>query len=150
MKPVLQAFVLADHVYTDGSGKKIIAGTFNRIIQKPVKLPEPPLTPDPTTGKERKHIMGGTDMGCPWFYLSLTDVVDGTQIILQFVDRGKNEVLFETSIKIQNNDRLATIEIAQPLPPLGRMLREPGEYSFDVVSEGEILGAHRLIVEMSS
>ena len=30
-KPIVQALVLADHVYQDTSGKMIIAGTFNRF-----------------------------------------------------------------------------------------------------------------------
>lgn len=146
VRPVLQALVLADHVYTDKSGKKIIAGTFNRIVHKPVKLPEAPPAPDPATGKPRRLVLGGTDMGCPWFYLSLTDVVDGTKLLLQFIHRGRNEVLFDTAITIQNQDRLATIEIAYQLPPLAPYVQGPGEYAFDVISEGIILGSHRLIV----
>lgn len=148
VKPVLQALVLADHVYTDKSGKMIIAGTFNRIIRKTFTVPEVPPTPDPTMGKPRRLVLGGTDLGCPWFYLSLTDVIDGTQLLLQFVHHGKNEVLFDTAIGIRNQDRLATIEIARQLPPLAPYVQEPGEYSFDVVSEGDILGSHRLIVEV--
>jgi len=148
MKPVLQALVVADHVYMDVSGKKIIAGTFTKIQKRTVQLPEQAVPPDPNTGKPRMLMPGGTEMGCPWFYLSLTDVVDGTELILQFVNRGKNEVLFATGLKIPSKDRLETIEIAAPLPPLGQMLTESGEYSLDVVAEGEILGSHRLIVEV--
>src|SRR5947208_45463 len=32
MKPILQALLLADKIYEDKSGKKIIAGTFNRLL----------------------------------------------------------------------------------------------------------------------
>ncbi len=44
-KPVLQALVLADHVYQDKStGKKIIAGTFNRVCfsrrKRPAEQPD--------------------------------------------------------------------------------------------------------------
>jgi hypothetical protein len=39
-KPVLQALVLADHVYQDKiTGKKIIAGTFNRVCFTRMKRP---------------------------------------------------------------------------------------------------------------
>ncbi len=39
-KPVLQALVLADHIYQDKiTGKKIIAGTFNRVCFTRIKRP---------------------------------------------------------------------------------------------------------------
>ncbi len=39
-KPVLQALVLADHIYQDKiTGKKIIAGTFNRVCFSRMKRP---------------------------------------------------------------------------------------------------------------
>lgn len=42
-KPVLQALVLADHVYQDKiTGKKIIAGTFNRVCFSRMRRPAPP------------------------------------------------------------------------------------------------------------
>jgi hypothetical protein len=138
MKPVLQALVLADHVYTDRSGKKIIAGTFNRIVRKRIDVAQ---QPEPL-------IPGGAEMGCPWFYLSLTDVVDGTKLTLQFVSRADNVAIFEMPIKLHTKDRLATIEVVAGLPPIGRILQKAGEYAFDVVWEGEILGSHRLILEI--
>ena len=48
-QPVLQALVLADHVYQDKvTGKKIIAGTFNRVCFTRVKRPmdQEGATPD--------------------------------------------------------------------------------------------------------
>lgn len=47
-KPVLQSLILADHVYEDKlTGKRIIAGVFNRIIRgvRVVKQMGPPLPP---------------------------------------------------------------------------------------------------------
>jgi len=130
MTPIIQALVLADHIYEDKSGKKIIAGTFNQIRRKKIQ------------------VQGGTELGSPWLYLSLTDVVDETRLILQLVNRETNAVLRETVITIKNQDRLATVELVLPLPPLWRVLPAPGQYSYDVVSsEGEILGSHRLILE---
>lgn len=49
-KPVLQSLILADHVYEDKlTGKRIIAGVFNRIIRgvRVVKQMGPPLPPSP-------------------------------------------------------------------------------------------------------
>jgi hypothetical protein len=49
-KPVLQSLILADHVYEDKlTGKRIIAGVFNRIIRgvRVLKQMGPPLAPPP-------------------------------------------------------------------------------------------------------
>ena len=148
MKPILQALVLADHVYSDVSGKKIIAGTFNRIVRKTIDLGALSLTLDPNTGKERMHVPGGSEMGCPWFYLSLTDVVGEASLIFQFVHRGDDEVLFEMPIKVQSKDRLATVEVIGVLPPIGRLLQKAGEYAFDVLCEGAVFGSHRVTLQV--
>jgi len=144
MKPVLQALVLAERIYTDHhSGKKIIAGTFNRVRIGKIKTQERKL-PD---GSKRQLVPGGTDIGCPSVYLSLTDVVDGTELTLQFVNVTKNQILLESGFKINSKDRLATIEIVAPLPPLAHVAGEAGVFSLDVVWNGEILGSHRIRVE---
>jgi hypothetical protein len=142
MKPVLQALVLAERIYQDVSGKKVIAGTFNqfKIGNVPTvaqKLPD---------GSMRQMLPGGTDPGCPSLYISLTDVVDGTEISLQFVNVTKNQVVFHAPLKINATDRLTTVEIIAPLPPASQLAREVGTYSLDVVWKDEILGSHRLVV----
>src|SRR6266851_8913873 len=104
MKPVLQALVLAERIYEDRSNKKIICGTFNSLLTGQVQLPER-QNPD---GTKTMIIPGGIDAGCPSAYISLTDVVNGTKISLQFVNVTKNEVLFQTELTINVNDRLAT------------------------------------------
>ncbi len=144
MKPVLQALVLAERIYEDRSGKKIIAGTFNRVVIAPISEAEQ-KHPD---GSKRSLIRGGTDPGCPSAYISLTDVVDGTKISLQFVDISRNKILFGTSFVIKPKDRLATTEIVAPLPPFRRFInkKQAGTFSFEVIWEGEILGSHRILV----
>jgi hypothetical protein len=143
MKPVLQALVLAERIYEDKSGKKIIAGTFNQLLIGKMTLPAAESGSD----KGQRHFLpGGTDPGCPAAYVSLTDVVDGTEITLQMVNVSKNVVLFMASLRINSNDRLATVEIIAPLPPMNTFVREPGTLSLDVVWRSEILGSHRLIV----
>lgn len=143
MKPVLQALVLAEQIYTDGpSGKKIIAGTFNRLIVGTVKtqLEQP-------DGTKLPLLPGGVDPGCPMVYISLTDVIDGTELTLQMVDVSKNRPLFQTGVQINEKNRLATVEIVIPLPRLSTFVRGLGTLSFDVLWQGEILGSHRLLVE---
>lgn len=53
-KPVLQARVLADHIYQDKvTGKKVIAGTFNRVCFTRMKRPpeRPAAEPGPGPGE---------------------------------------------------------------------------------------------------
>lgn len=146
MKPILQALVLAERVYEDKTGKKIICGTFTRVTLTKLVIPTHEL-PD---GSKRRRMPGGTDPGCPSAYISLTDVVDNTEISLQVTNITKNKVLFGSKLVINCNDRLATIEIVVPLPPFRDFLNEAGDFSFDVVCKGEILGFHRMTVVEST
>ena len=143
MKPVLQALVLAERIYEDKSGKKIIAGTFNQLLIGKILLPVPEQATD---GTQRHILPGGTDPGCPAAYISLIDVVDGTEITLQMVNLSKNVILFAANLKINSNDRLATVEIVAPLPPMSTFIQVAGTLSLEVVWRNEILGSHRLVV----
>lgn len=144
MKPIIQALLLADHVYEDkATGKKIIAGTFNQIM---LGTNPPPMVEGPD-GVKRPQTQRGSDPGCPSAYLSVTDVIDGTELQLQFVNVTKNEQVFQCNIKIASQDRLAVHEIVMPLFPWSVMLRgQIGTYSLDVLWKGELLGSHRLLV----
>jgi hypothetical protein len=141
--PVLQALVLADHVYTDATtGKKIIAGTFSgfRFSKKP---PLAEITrPD---GQKQRIIAGGMSTGSPYAYISLTDVCDGTKIELQFLNLSKNVVLFGTTLNIAKVDRLSNVEVVLPLPTLP--ISEAGVYALQVICEGTILGSWRVVAE---
>ena len=144
MRPVLQALVLADRVYEDKpSGKKIIDGTFNRILlNRKVKLVENHPTDD-----TKKLIRAGGDIGSPYIYLSLTDLVPETDLTLQFVNVSMNQVVLELPFKIKCDSRLATVELAIALPPLTAFVNEPGTYSVDLLWNGEILGSQRVVAE---
>jgi hypothetical protein len=141
VKPVLQALVLADRVYQDVSGKKIIAGTFNRILFGIPSVREVDL-PD---GTKQRRVMGGVHSGSPYAYVSLTDVCQGTKLKLQFVNLSKNAVLFGTAFEVSPASRLETVELVLALPPLP--ISEPGIYSLEVLWENEILGSHRITAE---
>jgi hypothetical protein len=140
MKPILQALVVAERVYQDISGKKIIAGTFQKVFLKRRTNRLSKLE-----GGDENTIRGGTDPGSPAAYISLTDVIDKTNITVQFVDVARNNVLFEKKMKVASKDRLSAVEIVLPLPPLTHVLKSPGSYSVDVIWNGEILGSHRIL-----
>lgn len=136
VKPVLQALVLAEKVYETTFGRKIIAATFNQVFisKQDVEPPQPV--------EDGKIRVGAGGPGAPSAYISLTDVVDNTELDLQFVSLTHNEVLFETRITVRCHDRLSTVEIVARLPDL--KFPGPGTYAFEVVCEGEIIGTHRV------
>jgi hypothetical protein len=144
MKPVLQALVLAERIYTDKrTNQQIICGTFNSLFFSKIQ-PGEIVLPD---GTKKAALLGGTDPGCPAAYISLTDVVDGTELSLQMVNVSKNEVLFGANFILQSKDRLSTVEVVAPLPPISSFVKEESVLSLDVVWMGEILGSHRLVVK---
>lgn len=139
MRPVLQALVLAEHVYQDVTGKMIIAGTFNTVVFSRQKLSRCVKS---EKGEQYLLVPGGMHSGSPYAYVSLTDVCDGTELKFQFVNLSKNYVILEKSIVLNPGNRLDTVEFSLPLPRLD--IDEEGLYSFEVLCEGEILGAHRI------
>ena len=149
MKPVLQALVLAERIYEDAlSHKKIIAGTFNEVLLQRFETREVEQA-DGTKQHEIPMVPGGSDMGSPMAYISLTDVINGSKISLQMVNMTKNEVLFNIDVQIQVHDRLATVEIVVPLPPIRMFVNAAGTFSLDVVCLGELLGSHRILVKQA-
>jgi hypothetical protein len=143
MKPLLQALIVADHIYQDQqTGKKVICGTFNsfRFSRKP-----PVSEVQNPDGTKRTVIMGGSQSGSPYAYVNLTDVVEGTKLLLRFVNLSKNDVLFGTEVMVNNVHRLATVELVLPLPRLP--IQETGSYALELVCDGEILGSCRITAE---
>ncbi|MEN6450423.1 MAG: hypothetical protein ABFC96_08030 [Thermoguttaceae bacterium] len=142
MKPVLQALVLADRVYQEVGGKKIIAGTFSgyKFSSKP-----PIAEIERPDGSKQRVLVGGMNIGSPSAYVSLTDVCDSTVLQIQFVNLSKNVVLFGTEVTLSNVDRLSNTELVLPLPVLP--ISEAGVYALQVVCEGEILGSWRVVAE---
>jgi hypothetical protein len=142
VKPILQALVLADRVYEDKSGKKIIVGTFSGIKF----CRQPPIVhikqPD---GTSKPVVVGGMAAGSPYVYLCLADVVNGTTLQVQFINLSKNVVLFGTSFQISEANRLKNVEVVLPLPLLP--VSEPGTYAIEVLWEGEVLGSWRITAE---
>ena len=125
-KPVLQALVLADHVYIDGaSGKKVIAGTFNRLFASafPTKL-------------------GRTT----WAYVCMTEVRGCVPVSLKYTDLQTNEVLLSNKpLEITSIDPLASHELVVEVPPFP--MPHQGTFIFEVFAGQESIGSLRISVE---
>jgi len=122
--PVLQALLLADHIYTDQSGKRVICGTFSKIF-----APEFPSVFN----------------GPVWAFILLTDVVGKVVLQLRFVHLSDNQILMEsTPIEIKSDDPLQALDIALQIP--GFPLPEAGVYSFECYADTTMIGSVRLQV----
>lgn len=141
MKPILQALILAEHVNWLADGRVVIFGTFNtyRLGNTP-----PIEEEDHGNGKSSVTIRGG-QVGSPYAYVSLTDVVDGTKVTLQFVSLSKNRVVFKQDVTLKCDNRLETVEVISALPPLS--INKAGTYAFEMTCEGEIIGSCRVLIE---
>ena len=124
-KPLLQALVLADYVYSDKTtGKKIICGTFNRIW-----------------GSDFPTQFGRSTFA----YFSLTEIQGEVEISLRWVDLATSQVLMHTKqLKIKSSSPLATVELAAEIP--GFPMPHPGDFAFEVHWQGQMLGSHRVAV----
>lgn len=127
MRPVLQALVLADHIYQDKhSGKLVIAGTFTQLW----------------AGEFPKRFNRET-----FAYVCLTGFDRSIKLVIRFVDLSTNEVLMEMAepILVKSNDRLASHQVVAQVPPFP--MPHPGVFAFEVVCDGEMLGSIRLTVK---
>jgi hypothetical protein len=141
LKPVLQALVLADHVYKDVfTGKMVIAGAFNQVHftkRAPERGTEQPA------GQPRKlewHEVAR--MGSPFAYISLTEIRGTLPIELRYVDLEDNVVMLRMELSVVSKSPLATAEIVVQLPPLPTP--HAGVYALELLTENEPLGSLRI------
>lgn len=158
-KPVLQAMVLADHVYQDRpTGKFIIAGTFSTIFRgRMERAPAPGEggesgpggSPGASPQPPGMHLYKGplTQAGSPYLYLALVDVHGKVPLSIKLVNLSDAAVLLELQFAVGSHDPVAVAEYVLALPPLP--MRQPGAYSLDLVYESEILGSWRLHVRQA-
>lgn len=127
-QPVLQALLLADHIYTDQSGKRIICGTFSKIFCRKF----PTLTSFSS-----------------YAFVLLVDVVGNVEMELRLVSLIDNEILMESSkAKIRSESPLTPLDIVFQIPPLP--LPHAGIYSFECWIDGAMIGSVRLqVVEIA-
>jgi hypothetical protein len=157
LRPNLQALLLADHVYQDkDTGKKVIAGTFNRLNlvkrKPPNQVPtdatdnatEPPSekTSDIPPGMRELKPQDIMSMGSPTAYASLTEIRGLTQLELRYVDLSNNAVLFGAKIDVICDDPLQTVEAVIRLPRLPSP--HVGVYALELLWNDELLGSHRV------
>lgn len=140
MKPVLQAILLADHVYQDRfTGKFVVSGIFSAIAQataSPQQLQHAAVAGD--------VLAPGMKAGSPTAYLSVTDVKGPVELTLRYADLVDNSILIQATIQLQCDDPLQTIELRIPLPELP--IPHPGTYALELLCDEEMLGAHRVRV----
>ena len=143
MKPVLQSLLLADKIYEDkSSGKKVLAGIFNRLLLVPGSGP---LRTKDDAGNEILRIPGGLEPGSPSAYFSITDFQGTAPFVLRYVDLRDSKILLQTGMEITCKDPLATVEVVVPMPVLPRPHK--GVYALELLCENEPIGSVRIVVE---
>lgn len=147
--PILQAILVADHVYSDqATGKKIVAGIFNAIfLRKPQTNDD--SESDPATPPLPVRIQDAPNQraGSPTAYISLVGIRGPTPLTLQYVDLEDNSILFRAELKLSGAssfDPLKTVELAVNLPELP--MPHGGHFALELLFEGELLGSHRIEV----
>ena len=145
MKPILQALLLADHVYQDrATGKFIIAGTFTKLM---VAKTEPVQGDTPAPPVATETLVPFDDVrrsGSPYLYVNLTEVRGECPLQIRYVQLRTSQAMFEAELTIQGNDPLQSIQFTLPVPPLPR---EIGVYALELLYKDELLGSHRVTVE---
>jgi hypothetical protein len=168
-KPVLQALVLAEHVYQDRTtGKMIIAGTFNRLFihrRETPPAPQQDASVDVGLGiptenpAQAKPVPGGAQppesfhkldfravsrVGSPWAYVSLTEIRGSVPLELRYVDLRDNIIMLRAEFTAAAGNPLETKEMIVPLPVLPAP--HPGTYALELLSNEEPLGSLRVYV----
>jgi hypothetical protein len=156
MKPILQAMLVADHVYQDKfTGKMIVAGIFSHlgIIKKTAAKPdqaipgEPPAEPQNHGMSDKIKQIHAKDVqraGSPFCYINLTGVHGELPLELRYVDLLDNSVLIKMDFQVKCEDPLKNLEITIPIPPLPTP--HSGSYVMELLSQGEPIGSHRITV----
>lgn len=166
--PVLQALLVADQIYQDqATGKFVICGIFGTIFFVPHENEPPadgsgpsnpgagapgaqeappagPATPAPGTPQQmplNRFIRAGS----PSAYISLTEIHGQRLFELRYVDLNQNNVLFTFEFKVDCRNPLETVQLTMPLPVLP--VPNEGVFALELLCEGELLGAHRILTK---
>jgi hypothetical protein len=141
VKPILQALLLADKIYQDVTGKKVIAGTFDRLFfTRHIAMQERVVD-----GEVKKLVVGGMQAGSPSAYISLTEVRGTVHCMLRYVNLEDDKSLLQCEFDIQSDDPIKTVELIIPLPTLP--IEKAGVHALELLCDGEPIGSHRIQVE---
>ena len=143
MKPVLQAILVAEHVYEDKkSGKKIVAGIFRNL--QVIKTTQKKVVDD--DGTTRTLIQGGMNVGSPSAYISMTSIRGNQKFVVRYVRLNDDKPFFHTEFGVECGDPLQVVEVVLPLPLLPE---EPGNYALELLCEDEPVGSFRIVVAVN-
>ncbi len=144
MQPVLQALLVADHVYVDKiTNKKIVAGIFHDLhIQRHHKQERKVNEAGQSTFQIGP---GGMRASSPFTYISLTEVNGKQDFELRYVRLNDDKQLFGTSFHVNCQNPLEIVEVVVPLPPLPA--QEPGIHALELLWNQKPLGAYRISVQ---
>jgi hypothetical protein len=128
VRPVLQALLIADNVYTDAlSGKRVIAGTFDHFTL--ARFP------------------GQLD-NWSTVYVSLTEVHGTVPLTVKYVDLSVDHALAEWQLRVQAHNRLVSADGTLRIPPLP--LPHAGAYALEVHDGEGLLGSLRITAELTT
>lgn len=136
-KPIVQAMLIADHVYQDVATKKyVIAGIFNQInFQRKESL-------------EQEHgpniVPGGVNAGSPFLYLSMVELNGIYEFVLRYSSLKTDQSLFQTEFRVECKQPLAVIELAFGLPPLPAFAEDT--FALELLWKDESIASVRVIV----
>jgi len=123
--PELKAMVLADQIYTDLSGKRVICGTFSRLYVN--QLPG-------VFGRET------------YTFVLLSGILGKFKLTLRFVNLQDNQVLLQSDdMEFSSPDKLTPVDLAIQVPPFP--LPQAGYYSLECWVHDHLVGSVRLLVE---
>jgi hypothetical protein len=164
--PVLQALLVADHIYQDqATGKFVICGIFGTIFFLPPEdqvtektaedgagtgsKPREEETADrpgkPSPGQQQMPLNRFLRAGSPSAYVSLTEINGHRSFELRYVDLNENNVLFTFEFQVDCRNPLETVQLTLPLPVLP--VPHEGAFALELVCEGELLGSHRILTK---
>lgn len=153
--PILQALLVADHVYQDrATGKVIVCGIFHKIRFKPADMPaEQTGEAEAGGGVPSANIEIPMDrvqrMGNPWVYVALTELRGESEFELRYVDLRENTAVLGAKFQLESDDPLATVELALPLPSIPPPNFDADErhrtFGLELLCDNELIGSHRIL-----
>ncbi len=153
-KPILQALLVADRVYTDrDSGKKIIAGVLRKIRYFVSDVAaggdsagDTKSEVDVEKTKSKLALGGVSSTGpTPFIYLSLTEIYGTQDFLVRYVNIETDTAKFERTIQIASDSPIETIEKVFPLPELP--VGDSSVYAVELIWQDETLGSFRIVFE---